>query len=580
MENCVGITPQQEADKIDEKIIYLLERGKNFRVEAGAGSGKTYSLIKVVEWLQANKAKEYKKKWQEVACITFTNAAADVIQERLPNESFIVPSTIHGFAWGFMKQFRGDLVKAVKQRTDIFKYTEDELSAINDVQYTLGHRFLDNNVLYLHHDDVIALFSHFLEFPKFRLLLSKRYPLILIDEYQDSMKTIMDKFVAYFIQKDEGIQFGLFGDSWQTIYRNTTCGLVEDQNLEVVEKTINFRSAKKIVDALNVIRPSLPQKSTVTDFPGEVIVIYSDDYTGPRRNDGHFKDDLPAGELKKRLENIKDVIKVSTPENEELKTLMLTHKILAKQQGYEKLLDILGEGLKEKEDPILIFVADTVEQVYKSLVNNDTTLLLETLKIRRYPITKKSDKRKWLKLQADLGKARGEKLISVLAVVADSRLVPIPQKVNELYQEYYNNPEGCYMQTETLIKDVMEMDYDQFRAASEFLSFETSFSTDHGTKGEEYDNVLFVISKGWHMYKFDKYVPMNEGRALTPNERESYERNRNLFYVCCSRAKKRLYILITYLVGPDFKNYLEKLAGKENCVSYTEFLKLGVRQIN
>ena len=33
-----------EADKVDEQIIEVLQVGHCFRVEAGAGSGKTYSL--------------------------------------------------------------------------------------------------------------------------------------------------------------------------------------------------------------------------------------------------------------------------------------------------------------------------------------------------------------------------------------------------------------------------------------------------------------------------------------------------------------------------------------------------------
>ena len=41
---------QEEANKIDLQIIDTLQKGYNFRVEAGAGSGKTYSLNKVVEW--------------------------------------------------------------------------------------------------------------------------------------------------------------------------------------------------------------------------------------------------------------------------------------------------------------------------------------------------------------------------------------------------------------------------------------------------------------------------------------------------------------------------------------------------
>ena len=40
-----------EADKVDEIIIDTIRQGLSFRVEAGAGSGKTYSLNRVIEWI-------------------------------------------------------------------------------------------------------------------------------------------------------------------------------------------------------------------------------------------------------------------------------------------------------------------------------------------------------------------------------------------------------------------------------------------------------------------------------------------------------------------------------------------------
>ncbi|CBL42658.1 Superfamily I DNA and RNA helicases [butyrate-producing bacterium SS3/4] len=95
-----------EADKVDEQIIEVLQAGHSFRVEAGAGSGKTYSLNKVIEWIQSNKWAEYSRKKQNVICITYTNAAVNVIAERLSKDSFILPSTIHSFAWNAIKQYQ------------------------------------------------------------------------------------------------------------------------------------------------------------------------------------------------------------------------------------------------------------------------------------------------------------------------------------------------------------------------------------------------------------------------------------------------------------------------------------------
>ena len=66
-----------EADKVDKQIIEALREGHSFRVEAGAGSGKTYSLNRVIEWIQENMWSKYSRKKQNVACITYTNAAVD-----------------------------------------------------------------------------------------------------------------------------------------------------------------------------------------------------------------------------------------------------------------------------------------------------------------------------------------------------------------------------------------------------------------------------------------------------------------------------------------------------------------------
>ena len=59
-----------EADKVDEQIIAALQNGISFLVEAGAGSCKTYSLNKAIEWIQANNWTEYHRKKQTVVCIT------------------------------------------------------------------------------------------------------------------------------------------------------------------------------------------------------------------------------------------------------------------------------------------------------------------------------------------------------------------------------------------------------------------------------------------------------------------------------------------------------------------------------
>ena len=308
-----------EADKIDAQIIETLKSGHSFRVEAGAGSGKTYSLNRVIEWIQTNKWSDYSRKKQNVVCITYTNAAVDVIAERLSKDSFILPSTIHSFAWNAIKQYQSVLIDAVTTNPE-FLPDEGDFIKVTKVDYNLGHRYKENGIQYLYHDDVLKLFCLFLDNAKFRRVFADKYPLILIDEYQDSYKPIIDRFIEFFISKGVGPQFGFFGDAWQTIYQsNKACGEIKHDKIEVIKKGSNFRSAPRIVQLLNDIRPELPQKSAIDGFNGEVLVITCDDYSGARRTERNFKNELPADELRVRLNNIREKIEQTTPADEELK---------------------------------------------------------------------------------------------------------------------------------------------------------------------------------------------------------------------------------------------------------------------
>ena len=558
-----------KADKIDEQIIKTLCSGKSFRVEAGAGSGKTYSLNKVIEWLQENHWKEYSLKKQRIACITYTNAAVDVIASRLKPNSFIEPSTIHSFAWSAMKQYQSTLLKLIAENELL---PEDVcVEDINTVTYTLGARYVEKATLHLFHNDVIVLFSCMLDNAKFRSVFSKLYPMILIDEYQDSFKSLTDKFLHYFIKKDVGPQFGFFGDSWQTIYQsNNACGLIADDKIIEIPKGSNFRSAPKIVDFLNGLRPTLPQLSAIDDCDGEIIVIHSNNYSGVRRTDRNFQGDLPFDVLEERLNKIEGHLRKTVMGHEEtLKILMITHRILAAQQGYSNLLALLGDAFRNEEDVLLNFFMDTIEPMFVALQTNNTQLLFESLGIRRYPITSKAQKQEWIVLKSKLETARKSTVLDVLNTAVNSKLIPIPPAVIEIHKNISRLSDMIYRNG--TLADMASLFYNECINGIEFLRPSAIYSTDHGVKGEEYDNVIFVIGRGWNNYNFEKYIPMNPER-VTANDKNAYERNRNLFYVCCSRPRKRLILFVTAPFEGNFKSHIEHLAGKENVYDYNKYV--------
>ena len=266
---------------------------------------------------------------------------------------------------------------------------------------------------------------------------------------------------------------------------------------------------------------------------------------------------------------------------------MITHKVLAAQQGYERLLSIINDGLRDKEDPFLLFFMDTVEPIYHALetLNMQLTKELEKFtsaeliypgfsddKAMIYSNTKKSEKEKWKIFQEKLREARAKRAIDVIEVINETKLIPFPPKLDGWYHLYRNAP-GTIYSSNASIQAFLELDYTQFISAIEFLYPEALFSTEHGVKGEEYDNVIFVISRGWNMYQFETYAPMITGKASIPSGKQiSFERNRNLFYVCCSRPRKRLFFFVTIPIDQTFKEFLMELVGKENYYTYSQWI--------
>lgn len=78
----------------------------------------------------------------------------------------------------------------------------------------------------------------------------------------------------------------------------------------------------------------------------------------------------------------------------------------------------------------------------------------------------------------------------------------------------------------------------------------------------------------WNQYQFETYAPMITGRTPIPNGKQtSYERNRNLFYVCCSRPRKRLFFFVSVPIDASFRVFLDDLVGAENIYTYGQYLE-------
>jgi DNA helicase-2/ATP-dependent DNA helicase PcrA len=74
---------QKELENEVKQALQYIKSGENFILEGGAGSGKTYSLISLINELSL----EYPEK--SIVCITYTNNAVAEIKSRINNENLL-----------------------------------------------------------------------------------------------------------------------------------------------------------------------------------------------------------------------------------------------------------------------------------------------------------------------------------------------------------------------------------------------------------------------------------------------------------------------------------------------------------
>jgi DNA helicase-2/ATP-dependent DNA helicase PcrA len=96
-----------------ERMFLCLDEGRSFRLEAGAGAGKTYSLDKALRRLIDQRGSELLRQRQQVGCITYTNVAKDEILSRIGAHPAVRSETVHGFA-GFSDDFACDCTQIVR----------------------------------------------------------------------------------------------------------------------------------------------------------------------------------------------------------------------------------------------------------------------------------------------------------------------------------------------------------------------------------------------------------------------------------------------------------------------------------
>lgn len=565
----------------DDAIRGWIDSRKSFLLDAAAGSGKTTSLIEALRHLiYSGIGTELAKNSQRIACITYTNIAKDEIIDRTAHSPLIHVATIHDFLWSVLKSHQSALKAALLQHNaelkedSARKRNQEELAAAL-TQVSVGYsdrgpEFLEGRIF---HDDLLDISRRmFMNNSLLSHITAARYPYLFVDEYQDTSVSVIDILLDHVLAKNQGkVVLGFFGDKFQSIYDSGIhpgigeIPLHQQQRLERITKSENYRCSIAVINFLNKIRTDIKQFPAGENLKGQAVYI-------------RLMAGAPGQDVRIRVrEFVHD--KLGWPTDGEIKDLFLTHKLIAKKAGYENLLNVYQErggfyrdqALKG-EDKFINLFREVVEPLIADWHSGRIGEVITRLRQNGF------------QLGDNAGKARAknalDKLVSLsgdlpvgdlLTHIMDTGLLVLSDELKQSIEDY---KAGGYVVIDLEDKiavhrgflcGLMKLPYKEVSGFCEFLEEHTPFSTQHGVKGAEFDTVfVYLDDKGarWNLYSFDKYL---SGEDEANNNLDRMRRTRNLFYVCCSRTKRNLAVVDLGGSSNAKDKKLKELFGTESC---------------
>jgi len=576
-----------------------VESPKSFFLFAGAGSGKTRSLVNVLKEFEKEYGKQFRLERKKIAIITYTNAAADEITHRSEHSSIFHVSTIHSFAWDLIKNFNYDIKLWIKSnlKDEISKLEEKQGKSKNLQNKTSLDRAkkissknkrylnLDNVVKFtynpngdnitkdsLNHSEVISIAAFFISRKVLMQdILVCKYPIVLIDESQDTKKELIDSFFQLYDRKKDTFSLGLFGDTMQRIYTDGKEDLGKNLPDDMLQpaKRMNHRSNKRIISLINDIRK---------DVDGQEQIPRKEKAEGVVRfficNRGLDKKEV-ENNISSRMSKItKDLKWDSDSEEHEVKTLILEHHMAARRMGFLDFfiplykVSKLKTGLLDGSLSSLNLFTKIILPLVKAFENDDKFELARIVKKSSKLLKKdtlqnsknqveaiKKSNESLSSLFSLFKDGREPNLLAILKNIYESQLFPIPETLLTIASREGNVvPDSKEESIDEVINAwdlALLSPFSQIRNYEIYLSEDSKFGTHQGVKGLEYDRVMVVIDDneaGGFMFSYDKLfgvkgLTASDQKNIDEGKETGIDRTNRLFYVACSRAKESLAIV-------------------------------------
>ncbi|KLT63924.1 UvrD-helicase domain-containing protein [Pedobacter sp. BMA] len=614
---------------VDEEIFDGLnpQDPKSFFLFAGAGSGKTKTLVTVLRRIREKHGRHFLLRHQRIAVITYTNAAADEIMHRLEQNVLFQVSTIHSFCWDLIQGLTADIREWLKIN---LRGELSDLSAAQAKSRDLGNKSsleravrmtsktkrlesLDGISKFtynpngdnisrdsLNHAEVIALTAYFMrEKSLMQEIIVDRFPIILIDESQDTKKELIDAFFHLQATLPKRVSLGLLGDTMQRIYsdgkENLGNALPKDWLTPV--KQMNHRSQKRIIDLVNTIRGTVDKQLQLprAENQGGLVRLFIADSSADKDKAEAYVSERMAeltGDPKWRENRL------------EVKTLILEHHMAARRMGFLDFFqplyenDRLKTGLLEGSlSSIGIFTRMIIPLYHAHLIGDKfaigrlvkqhspliskDNLALATEQLAQLALADKAVEA-LIKLWKDGAEPSG---LDILKSLSTSRLFTVPDVLRPLLMEVSERElvdeeieKGAEAEQVRALASALSVPFSQIVNYDRYLSEKSQFGTHQGVKGLEYSHVMVIIddeeSRGF-MFKYDTLFGISglsdtDRKNIKEKKETVMDRTRRLFYVACSRAKESLAI-IAYTHEPS--------ALEHNALEFGWFSKLEIERM-
>ena len=583
---------------VDEEIAACLnlDTPKSFFLFAGAGSGKTRSLVTALQHVQKTLSERLRVKGQRVGVITFTNAASDEIKRRLLFDPLIDVRTIHSFAWSLIEGLNHDIRewlrvdlaediaklnvdeakgrKGTKASTDRLRKIESKtkrlLNLKNVKAFTYSPTGDNRGRDALNHSEVLQLTAHFLQTkPAMQSILTGRYPILLIDESQDTNKHLIDALFTVQAKLKGKFLLGLLGDMMQRIYNDGKEGLGQGlpSDWATPVKQLNYRCPKRVIALINKVRSTTDHQhqqpiAAAVDGVVRLFILPSD------------LANKPAAEQKIAAYMSSTTGDEKWNEPKAIKTLTLEHRMAASRLGFLDAFSPLYDvdswrtSFLEGTLPASRFFSEQVLSLVNAKQNNDRLAVARIAKAYSPRLTQEAlrvakDTQEHLKqvnfsidVLMELWKDRANPtLLQVLRCVAEHNLLEIPESLRASSSEESaeavasDEDEREDRQTERAlaIQSFLNAPFSQIGPMMEYLSGNAHFDTHQGVKGLEFDRVMVIMDDAEARGFSFKYEDLFGGKVAGEKTVESTKR---LFYVTASRAKESL-ALVAYSSAPD-----------------------------